>query len=79
MGADRSTPGSRTVTLRLGRPGRPAAGTTRDPRAAALIEYDNTQNGANHIHSVWRDLTNDWGEDALAAHYRQGHAATTPE
>jgi hypothetical protein len=35
-----------------------------------VIEYDNTQNGANHMHSVWRDLTNDWGEDLLAAHYR---------
>jgi hypothetical protein len=34
-----------------------------------VIEYDNTQNGANHIHSVWRDLTNDWGEDLLALHY----------
>ena len=34
-----------------------------------VIEYDNTQNGANHIHSVWRDLTNDWGEDHLALHY----------
>src|SRR5262249_15550291 len=30
-----------------------------------LIEYDNTQNDANHIHSVWRDFTNDWGEDLL--------------
>ncbi|MEA2577066.1 MAG: hypothetical protein QOD78_654 [Chloroflexota bacterium] len=40
-----------------------------------LVEYDNTQDGANHIHAVWRDLTNDWGEDALAAHYRLGHAA----
>ena len=39
-----------------------------------LIEYDNTQNGANHIHSVWRDLENDWGEDMLAAHYRTSHA-----
>ena len=39
-----------------------------------LIEYDNTQNGANHIHSVWRDLDNDWGEDRLAAHYRDAHA-----
>lgn len=38
-----------------------------------LIEYDNTQNGANHIHSVWRDPTNDWGEDLLAAHYRAAH------
>jgi hypothetical protein len=41
-----------------------------------LIEYDNTQNGANHIHAVWRDLANDWGEDLLAAHYRRSHAPT---
>jgi len=44
----------------------------RGPRF--LVEYDNTQNGANHIHAVWRDLTNDWGEDALGDHYRRGHA-----
>ncbi len=42
-----------------------------------LVEYDNTQNGANHIHAVWRDLHNDWGEDALARHYRRQH--TTAE
>jgi hypothetical protein len=40
---------------------------------AFLIEYDNTQNGANHIHSVIRDFTHDWGEDFLAAHYRESH------
>ena len=34
-----------------------------------LIEYDNTQNGANHIHSVWRDFKGDWGKDLLAEHY----------
>ncbi|NED99114.1 DUF3500 domain-containing protein [Phytoactinopolyspora halotolerans] len=34
-----------------------------------LLEYDNTQNDANHIHTVWRDLRNDWGEDILAGHY----------
>ena len=38
-----------------------------------LIEYDNTQNEANHIHAVWRDLANDWGDDVLAAHYRSAH------
>ncbi len=38
-----------------------------------LIEYDNTQNGANHIHAVWRDLVNDWGGDVLGAHYREAH------
>ena len=38
-----------------------------------LIEYDNAQDGANHIHAIWRDLTNDWGEDLLAAHYAANH------
>ena len=35
-----------------------------------LIEYDNTQNGANHIHTVWRDFRGDFGRDRLAEHYR---------
>jgi hypothetical protein len=39
-----------------------------------LIEYDNTQNDANHIHSVWRDFADDWGEDLLAAHYAATHS-----
>jgi len=34
-----------------------------------LIEYDNTQNNANHVHTVWRDLEHDFGLDPLAAHY----------
>jgi len=34
-----------------------------------LIEYDNVQNGANHVHSVWRDFDGDFGEDLLRAHY----------
>jgi hypothetical protein len=38
-----------------------------------LVEYDCTQNDANHIHSIWRDLAGDFGEDLLAAHYRAGH------
>ena len=39
-----------------------------------LIEYDNTQNDANHIHTVWRDLEDDFGgADVLADHY-----ATSP-
>ena len=36
-----------------------------------LMEYDNTQDKANHIHSVWRDLRNDFGEDLLRKHYDQ--------
>jgi hypothetical protein len=38
-----------------------------------MLEYDNTQNGANHIHSVWREWQGDWGEDLLAAHYKDSH------
>ena len=43
----------------------------RGPRT--LIEYDNTQDAANHIHAVWRDLRDDFGEDVLADHYRRAH------
>ena len=38
-----------------------------------LAEYDNTQNDANHVHAVWRDLTNDFGDDVLRRHYQQSH------
>jgi hypothetical protein len=40
---------------------------------AFLIEYDCTQDNANHIHSVWRDFTGDFGEDLLKAHYAASH------
>jgi hypothetical protein len=33
-----------------------------------LIEYDNTQDNANHIHSVWRDFNGDFGRDLLREH-----------
>ena len=36
-----------------------------------LIEYDNVQNNNNHIHTVWRDLENDFGEDLLKKHYQE--------
>jgi hypothetical protein len=38
-----------------------------------IIEYDNTQNNANHVHTVIRDLVNDFGGDELLKHYQQGH------
>jgi len=39
-----------------------------------LIELDNTQDKANHIHSVWRDFTHDFGNaDPLRAHYQGDH------
>ncbi len=34
-----------------------------------LIEYDNSQNDANHVHTVVRDIENDFGEDVLRKHY----------
>ena len=40
---------------------------------AFLIEYDDTQNGANHIHSVWRDYNGDFGLDLLKQHYETSH------
>ena len=35
-----------------------------------LIEFDNTQNNANHIHSVWRDFQGDFGRDLLREHLK---------
>ena len=40
---------------------------------AFLIEYDNTQDNGNHIHSVWRDFDGDFGLDLLAQHYQASH------
>jgi hypothetical protein len=37
-----------------------------------LIEYDNTQDGANHVHCIYRDFDNDFG-DALVDHYQKQH------
>ncbi len=33
-----------------------------------VVEFDNRQDGANHIHSVWRDIENDFGADVLREH-----------
>ena len=39
-----------------------------------LIEYDNTQNDGNHIHSVWRDFNGDFGRDLLREHLKARRA-----
>jgi hypothetical protein len=39
-----------------------------------VFEYDNTQNDANHVHTVWRDLEHDFGGDLLRRHYEQDHS-----
>jgi hypothetical protein len=41
-----------------------------------LIEFDNVQGRANHIHSVWRDFNGDFGDDVLKTHYQS--VAHTP-
>ncbi|HET8598897.1 MAG TPA: DUF3500 domain-containing protein [Segeticoccus sp.] len=41
--------------------------------ATFLLEYDNVQDRANHVHSVWRDVRHDWGEDLLTQHHQQSH------
>lgn len=39
-----------------------------------MAEYDNAQRQGNHVHTVWRDLSNDFGGDPLAQHYTEaGH------
>jgi hypothetical protein len=35
-----------------------------------LIEFDNTQNDGNHVHSVWRDFQGDFGRDLLREHLK---------
>ena len=44
-----------------------------------LVEFDNTQNQANHIHTVWRDATDDFGEDLLRQHYDHSKHADHPD
>lgn len=43
-----------------------------------LLEYDNTQNGANHIHTVWRDFEGDFGRDLLREHLAADHHEGQP-
>ena len=38
-----------------------------------VVEFDNRQNGANHIHSVWRDVDNDFAEDVMRQHLLAYH------
>ena len=38
-----------------------------------VLEYDNTQNNANHVHCIWRDFANDFGGDLLKRHASEAH------
>jgi hypothetical protein len=57
-----------------GRPGQGHYAAVCGP--AFVIEIDNTQDDANHVHAVWRELANDWGEDLLGRHLAAAHAPT---
>jgi hypothetical protein len=37
--------------------------------ARFLIEFDSSQNDGNHVHTVWRDYSGDFGRDLLRQHY----------
>jgi hypothetical protein len=52
-------------------PGRPHYFRVHGP--TALLEYDNTQDSANHVHSVWIDPQGIFGRDLLKAHYQGAH------
>ena len=52
-------------------PGAPHYYRVQGPRL--LVEWDNTQRGANHAHSVWRDPGSDFGLDVLARHRAAHH------
>jgi len=41
--------------------------------AEFVFEFDNVQDNANHVHSVWRDPRRDFGRDLLGEHYRAAH------
>ena len=46
----------------------------RVPGPTFLLEYDNVQNGANHVHAVYRDFKSDFGADLLKTHYAKFHS-----
>jgi len=52
-------------------PGRPHYFRVHGP--TVLIEYDNTQDGANHVHAVWIDPATVFGRDLIKAHYQSAH------
>ena len=42
-----------------------------------LIEFDNSQNNGNHVHSIWRDFKGDFGRDLLRDHIKTAHVAAS--
>jgi hypothetical protein len=69
----RETPAADLHFLWIGglEPGEPHYWRVQGSRFA--IELDNVQGGAGHVHTLWRDLDDDFGEDLLARHYEEQH------
>ncbi len=66
--------GPEAITFAWAGPVEPGAGLYYSVRSPTfLLEYDNTQDDANHAHSVWRHLRDDWGGDPLRDHYLRSH------
>lgn len=57
----------------MGATERGAAHYFRLQGAEFVFEFDNVQDNANHVHSVWRDARRDFGRDLLGEHYRGAH------
>ena len=57
-------------------PGKPHYYRVQGP--SFIFEYDNVQNNANHIHTMWRDTENDFGENLLKLHYEQVPHGVSP-
>jgi hypothetical protein len=70
MQAAKSTPKDKLFFAWAGATERDKGDYYRIQAPTFLIEYDNTQNNANHTHTVWRDYENDFGKDMLALHHR---------
>ena len=70
----RKTPAADLHFLWIGglEPGEPHYWRVQGNRFA--IELDNVQGGAGHVHTLWRDLDDDFGEDLLKRHYEEAHA-----
>ena len=63
--------------LYFGRVGAKALGSAHYYRIQAktfLIEFDNSQNNANHIHTVWRDFEGEFGRDLIREHMAKAHS-----
>jgi hypothetical protein len=51
-------------------PGEPHYYRLHSPRF--VLEYQNSQNGANHVHTLWREWDGDFGGESVGARAGDG-------